>query len=115
MQTRRLWLPIVLGALVCGTILAQLSSGKAYPACDNTAARAALARLYDNRCLLHAVVVSDLHLLSDSWKGRYCAANVTWGDATTTEVHYAFHRGGRQNRDLEMWIDYNGGMRGPSF
>jgi hypothetical protein len=109
----RRWLFILLALLGIGAMITRLSSGKAYPACDNNAATAALANLYDNRRLLHATDISALRLLSDGVKGRYCIATVKWGNGSETEVHYEFYRSGRQNQYLSMWIDYNGGMRGP--
>lgn len=115
MQARQLWLLILFGAIIVGAVIARLTSGKTYPACDNSSARAALAKLYDNRRLLPAIDVSDLHLLSDGWKGRYCTATVKWSNGSETDVHYEFYWSGRQSQYLSMWIDYNGGMRGPSL
>jgi hypothetical protein len=115
MQARRGWLLILLGVVAVGGMIAQLTGGKAYPACDNGTAKAALAKLYDNRRLLHAAEVGALRLLGDGVKGRSCAATVKWGDGSETEVHYEFYRSGRQNQYLSMWIDYNGGMHGPSL
>jgi hypothetical protein len=96
-------------------MIVRFTSSKAYPACDNSAARAALAKLYDNLRLLHAVDVNALRLLSDGLKGRYCTATVKWANGSETEVHCEFYRSGSQNQYLSMWIDYNGGMRGPSL
>jgi len=115
MQGRRRLLSIVIVALTIGGMITSLMWRKAYPACDNRAARAALAKLYDNRRLMHAVDVSDLRLLSDNWKGRFCTATVKWDNESETEVHYEFYRTGRQNRDFSMWIEYNGGMYGRSL
>jgi hypothetical protein len=116
MQSTQRWFWILFGVLAVGAVFARLPhGGKAYPACDNSAAKAELAKLYDNRRLLHAVDVSNLRLLSDGWKGRYCAAKVKWGNGSETEVHFEFYRSGRQNQYLSMWIEYNGGMHGPSF
>jgi hypothetical protein len=115
MQARRLLLLILFVVLTIGTMIIQLTSGKAYPGCDNSAATAALAKLYDNRRLLPAVDVSALRLIRDGLKGRYCTATVKWGDGSQTEVHYEFNRSGRQNQHILMWIDLNGGMHGPSM
>jgi hypothetical protein len=115
MHVRQRLLLILFGALAIATMIIEFTSGKAYPDCDNSAVRAALAKLYDNRRLLHAVDVSALRLLSDGLKGRYCTAKVKWGNGSEIEMHYEFYRSGRQNRYLSMWIDYNGGMRGPSL
>jgi hypothetical protein len=106
---------IFFGVLAIGVMILQVGTGKAYPACDNSVARATLKKLYDNRRLLQAVDVRALRLLSDGLKGRYCTAMVKWGNGSETEVHYEFYRAGRQNEYLSMWIDYNGGMRGPSL
>lgn len=105
---------IFLGIMAIGAG-ATLFLGKAYPDCDNDRARAVLAKLYDNRRLLHAVDVNGLRQLSDGLKGRYCAASIKWGDGTESEVSYEFYYSGRSNQYLSMWIDYNGGMRGPTF
>jgi len=113
MQARHRLILIVV--LAIGTMITRLMSGKAYPACDSRTARAALAKLYDNQRLLHAVDVSAFRLLSDGWNGRYCTATVKWSNGSETAVHYEFYRSGRQNQYLSMWIDYNGGMRGPSL
>jgi hypothetical protein len=107
------WLFILLAILAIGATITRSPQGKAYPACDNNAARAALANLYDNRRLLHAIDVSALRLLSDNLRGRNCIATVKWGNGSEIEVHYEFYRSGKQNQYLSMWIDYNGGMRGP--
>jgi hypothetical protein len=115
MQWRHRLLVIVGAVLAVGGMITSLMSVKAYPACDNRAARAVLAKLYDNRRLLHAVDVSDLRLLTDGWKGRYCTATVKWDNGSETAVHYEFYRSGRQSQYLSMWIDYNGGMHGPSL
>jgi hypothetical protein len=115
MQARQECPLTLLGVLIILAVIAQLTPGKVYPACDNSAARAVLGKLYDNRRLLHAADVSDLRLLRDSWQGRYCTAAVKWSNGSATEVHFEFYRSGRQNRYLSMWIDYNGGMRGPSW
>ncbi len=115
MQARQRLLLNLFVVLAIGTMIVRFTSSKAYPACNSSAARAALAKLYDNRRLLQAVDVSDLRLLSDGWKGRYCTATVKWSDGSETEVHYEFYRSGRQNQYLSMWIDYNGGMHGPSL
>ena len=48
-------------------------------------------------------------------KGRYRTATVKWGDGSEREVQYAFYRSGRDGEYLSMWIEYNGGMNGPSF
>jgi hypothetical protein len=113
MQARQRWFLILLVVLAVGVMITQLTSRKDYPDCDNSAARATLAKLYDNRRLLHAVDVNAFRLLNDGLKGRHCSANVTWGDGSETKVHYEFYRSGRQNQFLSMWIDYNGGMHGP--
>jgi hypothetical protein len=115
MQGGHRLLVIVIVVLAIGTLITTLMSSKPYPACDNSVARAVLAKLYDNRRLLHAVDASDLRLLRDGWKGRYCTATVTWSNGSETEVRYEFYRSGRQNQYLSMWTDYNGGMHGPSF
>ncbi|MDR3538465.1 MAG: hypothetical protein P4L71_18360 [Acetobacteraceae bacterium] len=107
--------PSLIGVLIIGSIIAAFSSGKPYPDCDNGAARAALAVLYDNRRLLHAVDVSGLRRLSDGLKGRYCTARVKWSNGSETDVPYRFYRSGRSNQYLSMWIEYNGGMNGPSY
>lgn len=112
---RRGLLLILFGVLAIGAMIPQLTTGKAYPACDNSVARTTLDKLYDNRRLLQAVDVRALRLLSDGLKGRYCTAIVKWGNGSETEVHYEFYRSGSRNRYLSMWIDYNGGMRGPSL
>lgn len=107
---------IFLGVLVVGGgMLGMLSSGKAYPDCDNRMSRAVLAKLYDNRRLLHAADVSDLRQLSDGMKDRYCTATVKWDNGLVSQVPYEFYRSGRANQYLSMWIDYNEGMRGPSL
>lgn len=97
------------------TIATVCSPNKAYPACDNKVAKTELAVLYDNRRLLHAIEVSDLRLLNNSLLARHCTATVRWGDGSVSEVNYEFDRSGRRSGHLSMWIDYNGGMRGPSF
>lgn len=94
MQARRLLVWIFLGMLILGAIVARFSSRKPYPSCENSTARTALAKLYDNRRLLPAVDVSNLRLLSDGFKGRYCIATVKWGDGSVADVHYEFYRGG---------------------
>ena len=114
MKARRGLRVILFVVLAIPAMIIQLTSGKAYPACDNGTAKTALAKLYDNRRLLPAVDVSALRLIRDGLKGRYCTATVKWGDGSQTEVHYEFNRSGRQNRDILMWIDLNGGMHGPS-
>jgi hypothetical protein len=68
---------LILPVLLVVTMAAiALVPSKPYPACNNSAAKAELAALYDNERLAHAVDVSNLHLLSDGLKGRYCAASV---------------------------------------
>jgi hypothetical protein len=104
-KLRGLWFLLLFGVLVIGAMIAGQTTGKAYPACDNTAAREALARLYDNRRLLHATGVSDVRQLSDGVKGRYCSAIVKWASGSETEVHYEFYRSGGQNRYVSMRID----------
>jgi hypothetical protein len=89
---------------------------KAYPACDNSVAQAELAGLYDNKRLLHAVDVSDLHFLDDTFSARHCAATVRWGNGSISVVNYEFDRVGSRNyRGILMWTDYNGGMHGPGL
>jgi hypothetical protein len=114
-KARPLWFLSLLLVVGVGEMIAQFTLGKAYPACDDNAASAALAKLYDNRRLLHAIDVRALRLLSGGLKGRYCSATVKWDNGSETKVHFEFYRSGRQNQYLYMWIDYNGGMRGPSF
>ena len=93
----------------------ELSGGKPYPACDNGAARAALAALYDNRRLLHAVEVSGVQPLGDNYQGRHCVAEVTWENGSSSRVTYEFYPSGRGSQAVLLWIDYNGGMLGPAF
>ena len=114
MRARRLLLWILFGMLTLGAVVAQFSSHKPYPSCDNSTAKAALAKLYDNRRLLPSVDVSALRLLSDGLKGRYCVATVKWADGSVSEVYYEFYPWGRRYRNISTWIDYNGGMHGPS-
>ena len=115
MRARRGLLVILFVVLAIPAMVIQLTSGKAYPACDNSTAKAALAILYDNRRLLPAVDASGLRLIRDGLKGRYCTATVKWGDGSQTDVHYQYNRWGRQNRHISMWIELNGGMHGPSL
>ena len=103
------------GLLVIGPMLTLLTPTRPYPACNNPAARAELAKLYDNRRLLHAVAVADDRFLNDDFSARHCVARVTWSNGSETDVRYEFDRSGRHNSNLSMWIDYNGGMRGLSF
>jgi hypothetical protein len=109
-------LVLVLG--LATVVLGPFISSKPYPDCNNSTALAELAKLYDNRGLLHAVDVGDARLLRDGLKARYCAVWVRWGDGSESSVKYEFDRSaGRRGRAvyLRMWIDYNGGMHGPSF
>ncbi len=106
---------MVVGLVVIAAAIIGVLSGKPYPACDDSRTRGMLSMLYDNGRLLHAVEVGVSRLVSDSFRGRYCVATVTWQNGLATEVPYSFHRGGRGNSSMSMWIDYNGGMRGPSF
>jgi hypothetical protein len=100
-------------------VIAEFIPSRPYPECNNSVALAELAKLYDNRRLLHAVNVSDAHLLRDGLKARYCTVRIRWGDGSETGVKYEFDRSGSGRRGragyLGMWIDYNGGMHGPSF
>lgn len=111
----RLGLIVISGGLVVGAIITLYATTKTYPDCDNREARATLARLYDNRRLLHAAVVSGYYQLSESMTARYCTATVRWDNGLESQVEYQFYRSGRGNDSISMWIDYNGGMRGPSF
>jgi hypothetical protein len=101
--------------LFAGEIIAQMKPGNSYPDCDNNAVRTSLARLYDNRHLLHVIDVRAIRLINDGWKGRYCSAAVRWDNGSETEVRYEFYRSGRRSQYISTWIDHNGGMRGPSF
>jgi hypothetical protein len=115
---QRLFCVLVLMLTFAAVIFEPFISAKAYRDCNNSAALTELAKLYDNRRLLHAVDVSDARLLRDGLKARYCAVRIRWGDGSETSVKYEFDRsGGGRGRAmyLRMWIDYNGGMRGPSF
>ena len=109
------WRPLVVGSVVIAVTIIDLVSAKPYPACDDGRARAMLSTLYDNDRLLHAAGVGVSRLVSDSFRGRSCVATVTWQNGLATEVPYSFSRGGRSNSFVSMWVDYNGGMRGPSF
>jgi hypothetical protein len=106
---------IFLGLLTIIAMLSTFSSGQAYPNCDNRVARAVLSKLYDNRRLLHAADVNGFRHLSDGLKGRYCTATVKWDNGLESQVQYQFYRSGRANQYIWMWIDYNGGMHGPSL
>ena len=113
-----LLLVLLLAVGLVVTLFRPFISGKPYPECNNQAALAELARLYDNRRLLHAVDVSDAHLLRDGLQARYCAITVKWGDGSESSVNYEFDRSGGGRGpvvSIWMWIDYNGGMHGPSF
>jgi hypothetical protein len=96
-------------------MITALASGKTMPPCDSGVAIGALAVLYDNQSLLHAVDIRGAQQLSDSWNGRYCKATVKWENGSQTEVTYEFYRSGKHNAYLWMWIDYNGGMYGPQL
>jgi hypothetical protein len=112
------FLIVVVTLILAPMIVGSFISGKPYPDCDNRTALAELAKLYDNRRLLHAVSVSDAHLLRDGLKARYCVVRIGWGDGSEASVTYEFDRsGGGSGRraSLQMWIDYNGGMHGPAF
>lgn len=111
---RRLRIVLLIVFTILG-LLALLSKKKPYPSCDDPRAKATLAVLYDNQRLLHAVDISNLRLLSDGFKGRYCIATVDWQKGSRTDVSYEFLLGGKHNEYMSMWIDYNGGMRGPNF
>ena len=89
------------------------ASGGVYPTCDDPAARAALTALYDNQRLSHAIDVSGSRLLSDGLTGRHCSAIVRWDNGLKNEVPYSLNRESKSNQYVSMWIDYNGGMRGP--
>ena len=89
--------------------------GKAYPACDDPAARGALAALYNNNRLTHAAGISSLHNVGDGAQGRRCSASVTWSDGSRSEVAYMFSYSNKSRDRVSMWIDFNGGMRGPSY
>jgi hypothetical protein len=106
---------VVSGGLLVGAIITLYATTKTYPDCDNREARATLAKLYDNRRLLHAADVSGFRQLSEGMAARYCAATVRWDNGIESEVQYQFYRSGRGNDSLSMWIDYNGGMHGPSY
>ena len=113
---RSFWILVLVMALA--VIMQLFISGRPYPDCNDSAALAELARLYDNRRLLHAVDVSDARLLRDGMTARYCAVRITWGDGSETSVKYEFDRSGGARGQAaypRMWIDYNGGMHGPSF
>lgn len=92
-----------------------LLKGVPYPPCDNPLARSALNALYDNQRLLHAMNVSNLRLLSDGFKGRYCVATIDWEKDKRGDVPYEFRRGGKNNDYVYMWIEYNGGQTGAIF
>ncbi len=116
-KRRPLAILIVFGVLILGTLLAKLP-GTTYPSCDTSNAIGELAKLYDNQRLLHAVAVEDPHLLSDGLKGRYCLATVKWQNGSQSNVPYEFYwaGGGRSGRAyLYMYIQYNGGMLGPTY
>lgn len=115
MEPRRRQQIILLILCVMFGLFALLSKGRPYPACDDARARSALVALYDNQRLLHAVGVSNLHLRSDGFKGRYCVATVDWEKGLRDDVSYEYVFSGKGNQTLSMWIDYNGGMRGPVF
>ena len=88
---------------------------KPYPACDAGPARAALASLYDDRRLLHAVHVGVPRMMESGMSRRRCVASVRWEDGSASDVSYEFDRFGRRNEFLSMWVNINGGMGGPSF
>jgi hypothetical protein len=109
---------LVLVLALAAVVLEPFISGKPYPDCKDSRALTELAKLYDNRRLLHAVDVRDARLLRDGLKARYCTVTIRWGDGSETSVKYEFDGsgGGRgQAASSRMWIDYNGGMHGPSF
>lgn len=109
---------IVLTLTVAVIVASPFLSDKPYPDCNDSSALAELGKLYDNRRLLHAVDVSDARLLRDGLKARYCSVTVKWGDGSEKSVKYEFDRSGGargQKAYNRMWIDYNGGMHGPSF
>ena len=102
--------------LFCGLGLYWVLVGKiTYPPCDNAPARSALSMLYDNQRLLHAVNVSNLRLLSDGFKGRYCVATIDWEKGKRGDVPYEFIIGGKNNNYIYMWIEYNGRQRGAIY
>ena len=109
------WRPLVVGSVVIAVTIIDLVSAKPYPACDDGRARAMLSSLSDNDRLLHETGVGVSRLVSDSVQGRSCVATVTWQNGLATEAPTSFSRGGRSNSVVSMWIDYNGGMRGPPF
>ena len=115
MGVQKRLLIMVFAATVVGVMIQVFAPGKPYPDCDNGTATAALAKLYDNRHLLHAAHVSDFRHIRDGLSRRYCSATVKWDNGLESEVPYEFYRSGRQNRSLSMWIEYNGGMHGPSY
>ena len=115
MEPRRRLRIVLLVVFIPLGLFALLSKGKPYPSCDDPRARTALAAVYDNQRLLHAVGVSGMRLRNDGFRGRYCVATVEWEKGTSADVTYEFLLGGKGNAYLSMWIDYNGGMRGPSF
>ena len=91
-------------------------SGKPFPECDNPKAQAALALLYDNKRLLHAIDVGSVRHLNDSMTRRHCSAIVKWGNGSESEVQFEFDSSaGRSGSSMSMWIDYNGGTHGPSY
>jgi hypothetical protein len=115
--TLRGWL-VLIGVLGLVAAMATLSgsSARPYPECDDGKATATLALLYDNRHLLHAVEVTGIHHLRDGFNARFCSAVVKWQNGTDTDVAYEFDRSrsGGQNY-MSMWVNWNGGQRGPSF
>src|SRR3978361_672647 len=106
---QRLFWILVLVLSLAAIVFDAFIPGKPYPDCNIGAALSELAKLYDNRRLLHAVDVRDARLLRDGLKARYCAASIRWGDGSETSVKYEFDRsGGERGRSeyLRMWIDY---------
>lgn len=117
MTTKQKQIRILLasGFAVVAIVITLFTPGRYFPACDNAAARNTLGSLYDNKHLLHARDVSDLHILDNGLIRRHCSASITWENGSTSTVGYEFDRFGKTQQYLSMWIDYNGGQNGPSY
>jgi hypothetical protein len=107
---------VLIGVLGLVAAMAALSgsSARPYPECDDGKATATLALLYDNRRLLHAVEVTGIHHLRDEFNARFCSAVLKWQTGTDTDVAYECDRS-RSGGQNYMWVNWNGGQRGPSF